>query len=341
MFARELVAVEPSRSRPSPATNRQEGLLHDARNLVGTIGLYCDLLSMPGVLKPEHRQYPEELRLLGARSKSLIEHLMQSLFALEVEASLPTSTLGTDAADLPAKEGMKTRRSGGGRENALQPVSLRRVVERCSGLLRRVANGRAIEITYGPAATVPVNVSEEAVERILVNLVRNAAAALGDPSPVSGRLGDEAAESAHQAICIVVGPMISRVGGHKPWPFQRVRLVVEDEGCGMNSQQLERLLGAKGTISGGGHGIGFGVVRDLVAASDGEIRVMSEPEMGTCVQVEWPIVAMSATDTEKIDTLDLAPVASRPKQYPAAGTPDATSQRLVSSRPGARMEVTL
>lgn len=54
-------------------------LRHDARNLMGALRLYCDLLSMPGVLKPEHSHYAEELRLLNTRSEALIEHLIQLL----------------------------------------------------------------------------------------------------------------------------------------------------------------------------------------------------------------------------------------------------------------------
>ena len=46
---------------------------------MGALGLYCDLLSMPDVLKPEHNHYPQELRQLGARSQALIERLMKSL----------------------------------------------------------------------------------------------------------------------------------------------------------------------------------------------------------------------------------------------------------------------
>ena len=53
------------------------------------------------------------------------------------------------------------------------PVSLRAIIERCSGLLSQVADGSAIKVSYGAAASVRVPVGEEAVERILVNLVRN------------------------------------------------------------------------------------------------------------------------------------------------------------------------
>src|ERR1019366_3115065 len=119
-----------------PASVRGEGLLHDARNLMGTLGLYCDLLSMPDVLKPEHRQYADDLRLVGTRSGALIEHLIEHL------------------AQSHANKGTL---------HPVKPVSLRGVVERCSGLLSLVADGCAIEVGYGEAAAAPVEVAEEAV----------------------------------------------------------------------------------------------------------------------------------------------------------------------------------
>jgi signal transduction histidine kinase len=306
IMPRGLRALRDRRSQPYPAAMRGEGLLHDARNLMGTIGLYCDLLSMPGVLKPEHREYPEELRLLGARSKSLIDHLMQSLFALEDKVIVPVDSPRAERAETSSRGGAKNGGIGGEREDTVKPVSLRSVVERCSGLLSRVASGRTIEIEYGPAAAVAVRVRDEVVERILVNLVRNAAAAMGaQPSP-SDRSALDTLENSPAAIRILVGPLVSSVGEHKPWPFQRVRLVVEDAGRGMDTQQLQRLLARTGARSRKGHGIGFGVVLDLVAASGGEIRVMSEPQIGTRVQIEWPIVAMAEAGNGTDDIPDSA-----------------------------------
>ena len=308
---------------------RGEGLLHDARNLMGTIGLYCDLLSMPGVLKPEHREYPEELRLLGARSKSLIDHLMQSLFALEDRDTAPVDSPRARVEETSSRRGAKSGKTGGGREDTVKPVSLRSVVERCSGLLSRVANGRTIEIEYGPAAAVAVRVRDEVVERILVNLVRNAAAAMGAQTSPSDQSALGILENSPAAIRILVGPLVSSVGEHKPWPFQRVRLVVEDTGRGMDTQQLQRLLAGTGARSRRGHGIGFGVVLDLVAASGGEIRVMSEPQIGTRVQIEWPIVAMAeaGNGTGNLPDAALEPSASLGLQKPTESG-GAKSRRL-------------
>jgi signal transduction histidine kinase len=309
---------------------RGEGLLHDARNLVSAIGLYCDLLSMPGVLKPEHRQYPEELRLLGTRSRVLIEHLMRSLVSQSLsdqdsgpaerlaEPTAPESYDRTERRIQGALPHSRTPQSGA----PAKPVSLRTTVERCSGLLRRVAKDRPIEFIYGAAADVPISTSEEAIERILVNLVRNASQALDHREPLASpadsephplhpglhstdlllhhhgprRPGTSSLPGSSTAIRISVGPLLDRIGEARSWPFQHVRLVVEDAGCGMSSAQLHTLLSGQMAASRGTHGIGFRVVRELVAASNGDLRAASTPGIGTRVQIEWPVAATSTAE---------------------------------------------
>jgi signal transduction histidine kinase len=323
-------------AHPLPSNLRGEGLLHDARNLISAIGLYCDLLSMPGVLKPEHRQYPEELRLLGTRSRVLIEHLMRSL----ISQNLPDQDLsnqdpdqdfivaectdheveGPDGRSFPDAQPYSRAPEHGTR---VRPVSLRGTVERCLGLLRGVANGRPINVIYGPTADVPVWISEEAIERILVNLVRNASQALdrgartaladSDRADRPAQAGLHTPDLTHRrhrspgsssltgsrtAIRISVGPLLDRIGEPRSWPFQHVRLVVEDSGCGMEPAQLYSLLFGQTTSSRGTHGIGFRVVRELVTASNGDLRAVSTPGIGTQVQIEWPVAAASTAEND-------------------------------------------
>jgi len=281
-----------------------KGLSHDAQNLLGAVSLYCDLLSAPGVLKPEHRHYAEELRIVGTRSSALVVRLM-----------LPSPAAGLPARG-PAGEGKPVRPISLAVLNPARPVTLRTIVTRCSGMLGQVAGGRAIEVSYGAAASMPVLVSEETVERVLVNLVRNAAAALEErASPRGGDAGglqaagriatdsvtlreswDGTEDETPGAIRIGVGQLVNRVGDPRPWPFRRVRLTVEDSGCGMTPQQLERVHCAGGEPSQGGRGIGLRVVRELVALSGGQLRAMSAPGVGTRMQIEWPAVAMVSWD---------------------------------------------
>jgi signal transduction histidine kinase len=63
------------------ATLRSQGeslseVAHDARNMVTALGLYCDLLEEPGVLSVPFVHYGQELRLVAAASRRLVEKLM-------------------------------------------------------------------------------------------------------------------------------------------------------------------------------------------------------------------------------------------------------------------------
>ena len=54
----------------------REGLAHDAGNLLGALGLYCDLMSRPEVLAPAYQHYVAELRHVAVRSRALIERML-------------------------------------------------------------------------------------------------------------------------------------------------------------------------------------------------------------------------------------------------------------------------
>src|SRR6266851_8166188 len=139
---RRPVAVVASDAVPPVAGVAEgAGLAHDAGNLLGALSLYSDLLAMPGVLHEEYKEYAAELRLLSERSWAMIDRLVNYARG-EQEA-------GAVAAVLPE------------------------VVERCRGLLSRVAGCR-VEIGWDAGSFEPVCVPVEAVERILTNLVKNA-----------------------------------------------------------------------------------------------------------------------------------------------------------------------
>jgi hypothetical protein len=220
---------------------------------------------MPGVLQAEHHLYAEELRLLGARSGALIQHLMEqrmpSSFARKGTLEGAGAGAAWEAGVACSLALAKVRAAGGGPVESTGSlpgsVGLRSILERCLGLLIRVADGRAIEVSYGDAASVPVTVSEETVERILVNLVSNSAAAMRGPGGRGGdRKGgaaqgtvlqkreDRTADEDSGSIRIEVGAMINRVQDPRPWPLRRVRLTVEDSGCGMAAEEMERILSA-------------------------------------------------------------------------------------------------
>jgi signal transduction histidine kinase len=228
------------------------GLAHDAGNLLGALSLYSDLLGMPGVLHEEHQEYAAELRLLSDRSWAMIDRLVNHA------------------------------RLGQGPKSTGDATVLPHVVERCKGLLSRVA-GRTVEIEYGVGAFEPVKVTAEAVERILANLVKNAAEA----TPWVG------------AISIQIDGVLERTedGNER----RRVRLTVRDRGCGLDSTAIKRLVHGGGVASAKGRGLGFRVVRELVALSGGCLAIESQPEVGTSVSVEWYAVKRHETADQIVE----------------------------------------
>ncbi|HEY1768370.1 MAG TPA: ATP-binding protein [Terracidiphilus sp.] len=77
--------VEAAVEAVATLSRRDESLAevaHDARNMVTALGLYCDLLEEPGVLAVPFAHYGNELRLVAAASRRLVEKLV----SLDTEA---------------------------------------------------------------------------------------------------------------------------------------------------------------------------------------------------------------------------------------------------------------
>jgi signal transduction histidine kinase len=229
------------------------GLAHDASNLLGALSLYSDLLGMPGVLHEEHRAYAAELRMLSDRSWAMIDRLVNH--------------------------------AGAGRQKKkiAEAVVLPDIVDRCKGLLSRVA-GRTVETSYGLGAFQAVNVPAESVERILTNLVKNAAEA-----------------------SLWVDAITIHVEGVKGWADvaggdgrRRVAVTVKDKGRGMDESAVQSLMRGTGTSQRKGRGLGFRVVRELVAISGGCLSIESELEAGTNISAEWYAVTESEGMSQRV-----------------------------------------
>jgi signal transduction histidine kinase len=227
------------------------GLAHDAGNLLGALSLYSDLLALPGVLTEEHREYAAELRMISDRSWAMIDRLVNHSRGQKPKASAEISVVPN-------------------------------VADRCKGLLSRVA-GRPVTMTYGVGAFQPVRVPVEAVERILTNLVKNAAEA----TPWVG------------VISIDICGVVERGEGDEV--RRKVMLTVRDRGCGMDAATVRRLLQGTAVSTAPGRGLGFRVVRELVAISGGCMTIESQQEVGTSISAEWYAVNEQEEMVQKSD----------------------------------------
>jgi sensor histidine kinase regulating citrate/malate metabolism len=60
---------------------------------------------------------------------------------------------------------------------------------------------------------------------------------------------------------------------------------VDDTGCGMNQEQIDLLMQGGYTTKGDNHGIGMGLIRNIIKGFDGDIDIESEPGEGTSINI--------------------------------------------------------
>jgi signal transduction histidine kinase len=250
----------PARSTPSLADNI--GLAHDAGNLLSALGLYSDLLSVPGVLRPEHQHYATELRLISERSSKLIRRLL-------------TSTPPAAAANPGADPGIY-----------LQPASDHAtILHHLTPVLERIAAGAATVTIACPATLPALDFPADIIERITVNLVRNAAEAI--------RL-HRTLHSAIQPPSVTLPPgeiyvNLAVIAG-------RVQLTVQDNGPGMPPAIAAAYLQPSPLPQGATRGLGHRIVHELVTSSEGQLSIRVRPGFGTTFCVKWDIPSNMLTE---------------------------------------------
>ncbi len=277
----------------------REGLAHDARNLLAAVGLYCDLMSRPGVVSGEYRHYLDELQQLARRSGSLVERLM-----------LPTEHRPTSTVDIPfdipfdipnhghteirryANQSSNTNGRNHELESVIAPaVSISRLLANSHEMLQVLAgDALCVEVESRLGDGVEVAFSEESLLRVLVNLTVNAREAM----PQGGRLRITAQWSMDSTQSVAAGQPV-------------VLLTVQDTGSGMPAalvsafnQQHNRAGLQKYSVPRGRdgrvRGLGLKIVRELVTSAGGEIRILSaavgrEICTGTRFEILLPLTA--------------------------------------------------
>ena len=292
------------REKPQHVAEGDAALAHDACNLLSALALYSELLGSPGVLVEQYRPYAGDLKLLACRSQVLIDRLLlaaaltrKKAAAVELEGSMAVHAdyRGRDAAEgspnlaahssaglqtgsvlqQPAESTSATASAdskGGpdGRSGETESTSLADLLLRWGGLLSTLAHG-TLDVVLGPQAATPVPASAEAVERILVNLVRNARAATAEggairigaglaeaamtekeldrqeevPERVGKFEGFEGVDTAVRATAAGASPAEVRGAGAQ----STMVLTVDDSGCGMTAEQIGQILNT-GEVAG-------------------------------------------------------------------------------------------
>jgi len=129
------------------------------------------------------------------------------------------------------------------------------------------------------APQVPVNIVAHSIQirRLVTNLCTNAIQAMGETGgilKISLSLTESAGENSGSLT-----------------PGAKARLIIQDTGCGMKPEILDRAFEPFFTTKTPGveHGLGLGIVRGIIAQLKGTISVHSEPGKGTTVVLVFPI----------------------------------------------------
>ena len=148
-----------------------------------------------------------------------------------------------------------------------QPVrsDLNQVVSDALAVFEGRLDGIQLRADLAPGLP-PVNLDREQFQRVVVNLVDNAAEAMQDSLIKELRITTQ------------------------PGAAETVELVVADTGCGIGPEDKERLFLPYFSTKNRGTGVGLAIVSHVVAEHNGQIRVEDNQPVGARFTVELPAI---------------------------------------------------
>jgi signal transduction histidine kinase len=187
------------------------------------------------------------------------------------------------------------------------PLSVEPVFHRVVELLDPLAGRRHVTlVAQVPGALPPILADADQLQQVLLNLVTNALDATSPGGQVRLTASDEDS-----------GPMpppaegrlrIRR--GRTPQPC--VTLRVDDTGCGIPPERLEKIFEPFFSTKerGGGTGLGMAIVEDIARAHGAAIEIESAEGCGTTIWLHWPSTTAGAEPAGNGDTEALQAVST-------------------------------
>jgi len=280
-FSNPALNLEPTpasdfaRNSPDTALPAEDlhGLAHDARNVLSSLMLYCDLLATPGVLAGQHSHYAQELRSIAKNATEIIERMAAAqppAVAAETQA-LPAAYSRALSVPLPA----------------VPVADAAEELRHLRPLLTAFA-GPAIQLSI---ATMPcpgrTALAVEDLTRILINLVRNAA----DAMPAGGRIritarydGSLTFADADRTAETIPDSILITVADNGPGIPAGLREQVFD--LGFTTRESTASWPAPRR-----RGLGLNIVRNLVQAAGGTVRAVPVQPHGARFEISLPMTA--------------------------------------------------
>jgi signal transduction histidine kinase len=279
---------EAMRTLANPMPTREARAIaeavHDARNLLTALGIYCELLEEPGVLQEGFKHYGRELRLVTSATGRLIE---------KISAATPGGQSITKLPTLSTRPGGLTLSDMSSSQPAFLPTTVCFPSRQfTTNLAAGVAENRdLLTALAGPSVSVEVDATAgahnvalagEELTRILVNLVRNAAEAM----PTGGRIRIRTSDGYFPNP--QPGLAAETRASENTRPPRTVLLSVEDSGPGLPTDAKETIFevvfSTKVVLKDSENrnwpcshrGLGLAIVRTLVETAGGTVRLMEK-----------------------------------------------------------------
>ena len=246
----------------------------------------------------ERLRHAEKMEALG-RLAGGVAHDFNNLLTVILGYSqmLVDTALASDSTNAAREINMAAKRAAGMTQHLLsfsrrqvrriEVVDLNQLISDLERLLQRLIREDVALTTVLDPGLDCVEADRGQMEQILVNLAANARDAMPTGGTIEIRTGkvmvDEAYLRRHSHLQLRCGPHVS--------------LSVADTGCGMDPETMLRAFEPFFTSKpvGQGTGLGLSIVYGIITQTGGDVRLTSEPGVGTRVEILLPAVNSTVT----------------------------------------------
>ncbi|PWT89274.1 MAG: hypothetical protein C5B56_07405, partial [Proteobacteria bacterium] len=288
------------------AREADEGLVRLIDGLGAQIGVFLERKRLEEQL--HHSQKLEGLGILAGGVAHDFNNLLTGILAnasLAFTALEPSSPVRGPVGDVvqaaEAASGL-TRQllsyAGGGRFR-LERVDLSKLAHGITALLRRTIPA-TVQVRLGLRPGLPPVEGDPAqLQQVLMNLVINAAEAIGESKTGTVQVSTGLQEADERLLRKMYGA--SRLE-----PGRYVYLEVSDDGRGMDEATQTRIFEPFFTTKTMGRGLGLAAVLGIVTTHRGALKVDSAPGRGAAFRLLFPVAQDGATKPEPRQRHDLA-----------------------------------
>jgi nitrogen-specific signal transduction histidine kinase/CheY-like chemotaxis protein len=246
----------------------------------------------------EEALFRQKLEGLGTLAGGIAHDFNNLLGAIQAQAELASAELDAGLScreELNAIGDVAVRGSHivrqlmiyAGKESAvIELIDLSETVDEILSLLKVSVTKRAVMKVDLDRNLPAIHASAAQIQQVVMNLITNASDAIVDRDGAIHVITRRVMENDFLAI-----------SPDTPADGDYVQLEISDTGRGMSAETKAKVFDPFFSTKSAGRGLGLAVVHGIVRSLGGAIRITSEPDKGTIVQVMLPCAKTSAHST--------------------------------------------